>query len=102
MNKGWKRRVIVEMIKGSSNEILCEEGKMHEYRLSLNALTSIYVQNTTRIKYYYQWRNMIILIDNYTHNFIDTHMIGEIRASIIKTIILVLITANESVMRYDS
>jgi len=45
---------------------------------------------------------MIILIDNYTHNFIDTHMIGEIRASIIKTIILVLITANESVMRYDS
>jgi len=45
---------------------------------------------------------MIILIDNCTHNFIDTHMIREIRATIIKTIILVLIIANESVMRCDS
>jgi hypothetical protein len=45
---------------------------------------------------------MIILIDNCTHNFIDTHMIGEIRATIIKSIILVLIITNESVMRCDS
>jgi hypothetical protein len=75
---------------------------VQEYRLSLNALTNIYAHNTTKIKGYYQWRNMIILIDNCTHNFIDTHMIGEIRATIIKTIILVLIIGNESVMRCDS
>jgi hypothetical protein len=40
--------------KGSRNEILGEEGKVQEYRLSLNALTNIYAHNTTKIKGYYQ------------------------------------------------
>ena len=53
MNKGWKRRVI-EMIKGSSNEILGEESKVQEYRLSLKELTNIYAHNIIRIKGYYQ------------------------------------------------
>ena len=79
------------------------EKKKKEYRMSLNALTSCYVYNTICIKRSYHMRDLMILIDNdITHIFTDETMIKRITIVIVKTTILVVIVANDNIIKYDA
>ena len=83
--------------------IINEKWIVKEYRLSLNALGESYAHNAIRIKRSYQEKNMIILINNgSTRNVIDIKLVKEIKVTYLKTIILVVIMENKSMVRCDS
>jgi hypothetical protein len=71
--------------------------------MSLNALTSCYVYNTICINKSYHLRDLMILIDNnITHIFTDETMIKRITIIIVKTTILVVIVANDNIIKCDT
>lgn len=62
-----------------------------------------YAHNTIKIKKISKGKDLIILIDSVsTHDFINVCVIQSIKTVIVKTIILVIIMANENVMLYDA
>jgi hypothetical protein len=72
------------------------------YGLSLNALVESYTHNTIMIKESCQGRSLIVLINSEsTHSFIDIKVIEEIKVTIIKMTVLVVIVAYISVLRCD-
>ena len=73
-----------------------------EYGLSLNALVESYAHNTIRIKENCHGRSLIVLINSEsTHSFIDIKVMEEIKVTIIKMTVLVVIVAYISVLRCD-